>query len=256
MKRLVFGDDGSSHADAAWLWVNSQPWPDWTVLVVAASGPEHSLPELPVREWIGDPRGMQLVTERRDSDPRVALASAAHDSDLLVIGARGHGLLKAMHIGSTADWLLQAPPAPTVVVRGGHRVSRVLLAVDGSPGSLAAERALLGMPWIGQTSVTAVTVAETGTDMGVAEQAAARFTGAAADVDTRFLHPDELAVFYRPRDVLLDVAQELRPDLIVVGATGLRGWESAESEAFRRTGATAAGIVHHAHCSVMVVPGG
>lgn len=256
MKRLVFGDDGSSHADAAWLWVNSQTWPDWTVLVVAASGPEHSLPDLPVREWIGNPPDTEVITERRDADPRVALASAAHDSDLLVVGARGHGMLKAMHIGSTADWLLQGPPAPMVVVRGGHRVRRVLLAVDGSPGSIAAERALLAMPWIVATSVTAVTVAETGTDTGVAEQAAARFAGVAADVDTRFLHPDELAVFCRPRDVLLDIAQELGPDLIVVGATGLRGWESAESQAFRRTGATAAGIAHHARCSVMVVPGG
>ena len=32
---LVFGDDGSSGADVAWLWVNEQVWPGWRIEVVA-----------------------------------------------------------------------------------------------------------------------------------------------------------------------------------------------------------------------------
>ncbi len=61
-------------------------------------------------------------------DARVVLSRA---SDLLVIGPRGPGLLKALHLGSTADWLLLHPPAPLLVARHGHRVQRIMVCADG-----------------------------------------------------------------------------------------------------------------------------
>jgi hypothetical protein len=35
-KKMLFGDDGSMPADAAWFWVNCHDWPDWTIDVLRA----------------------------------------------------------------------------------------------------------------------------------------------------------------------------------------------------------------------------
>lgn len=44
---MLFGDDGSTSADAAWLWVNSHDWPDWTIDVLRAvdGGPHVDFPD-------------------------------------------------------------------------------------------------------------------------------------------------------------------------------------------------------------------
>jgi nucleotide-binding universal stress UspA family protein len=49
-------------------------------------------------------------------DPRVALARAAHEADLLVMGRRGRGAIGAFLIGSTTTWMLHNAACATVVV--------------------------------------------------------------------------------------------------------------------------------------------
>ena len=65
-----------------------------------------------------------------EADPRLVLSRAA---DLLVIGPRGPGLLKSLHLGSTADWLLAHPPAPLLIARHGGAVQTAVVCADGSP---------------------------------------------------------------------------------------------------------------------------
>lgn len=48
--------------------------------------------------------------------PRRALAEAAADADLLVVGARGHGAVGAALLGSVSTWLLHHVDCPTAVV--------------------------------------------------------------------------------------------------------------------------------------------
>src|SRR5512144_2189755 len=120
---LVFGDDGSPGADVAWLWINNHAWPGWRAEVVHATlpplvgAPLHTPPVL--TEW-EPPQPRVAFTESRlddvrhltvEVDPRIALDSCTH-ADVMVVGARGRGMLKAFGVGSTTDWLLHRPLGP------------------------------------------------------------------------------------------------------------------------------------------------
>jgi nucleotide-binding universal stress UspA family protein len=52
-------------------------------------------------------------------DPRSVLRAFGGDADLLVVGARGHGVLDHLLLGSVADALAHHPTVPTVVVPHG-----------------------------------------------------------------------------------------------------------------------------------------
>lgn len=49
-------------------------------------------------------------------DPRSVLGAASDGADLLVIGARGHGVLERLLLGSVASALAHHPTVPTIVV--------------------------------------------------------------------------------------------------------------------------------------------
>lgn len=53
-----------------------------------------------------------------DIDPVRALAAAAEDAGLLVVGSRGHGGFAGLRLGSTVDALIRTADTPIAVVRG------------------------------------------------------------------------------------------------------------------------------------------
>ena len=63
-------------------------------------------------------------------------------ANLVVIGARGRGVLRHIFVGSTASRLLRKSHCPVLVVRGSGRdpYRRVLIAVDFSPASASSVR--------------------------------------------------------------------------------------------------------------------
>ena len=75
-----------------------------------------------------------------------------------MIGPRGPGLLKALHLGSTADWLLLHPPAPMLIARHGRAIRSIVVCTDGSPHASRTIRALAQLPWVEQTEITVLTV--------------------------------------------------------------------------------------------------
>ena len=252
-KRLVFGDDGSPGADSGWLWINSHDWPGWTIDVVVAldgrADDQRPAPRSPLRPQVAD----DLTEDVVHSDPRYALHTRAAISDLVVVGTRGTGLLKALHLGSTAEWLMHDPAAPTVLVRGGHRTRRIVLAHDGSPDARAAEDAVAALPWAGDAEVVVVSVSDHKTQADpITEAAVTRLAGKVGQVQAQVLAPDELQVFYRPRDLVLDALTHWRADLVAMGARGVSAWDSMNEMGLRRAGSTASAIAHHAPCSVML----
>ncbi len=252
-KRLVFGDDGSAGADSGWLWINSHDWPGWTIDVVVAldgrAGAPRPAPRSLLRPQVAD----GLTEDVVDFDPRYALHTKAAVSDLVVVGPRGTGLLKALHLGSTAEWLMHDPAAPTVIVRGGHRTQRIVLAHDGSPDARAAEDAVAALPWVGDAEVVVVSVSDHQTDADpITEAAVARLEGKVARVQAQVLAPDDLQVFYRPRDLVLDSLTHWRADLVAMGSRGVSAWDSVNEMGLRRAGSTASAIAHHAPCSVLI----
>lgn len=55
-------------------------------------------------------------------DPRAVLRDAAGDADLLVVGARGHGALDRLLLGSVANALVHHPTVRTIVVPHHHHL--------------------------------------------------------------------------------------------------------------------------------------
>lgn len=250
-RTLVFGDDHSTFADAAWLWIVNHPWPGWRVEVV------HATADLPEEDLV--PRAWQPAHPRSlpypgttvshaviHAEPRRALGSLT-DCDLMVIGPRGAGLGKQLGIGSVSAALLRNPPVPLVVVRHADPARRVVVCTDGSGHSLAAVDALLHMPWLGSAHVLVVSVPDPDHEAAATAEAVRHAVeGHAAAVEVRIPEPDPLQVFVRPAEVILEVLREVDADLAVLGTRGLGATASL------RAGSIATSLATHAPCSVLL----
>jgi len=188
-RTLVMGDDGSEAADVAWL----HPWQPGSPRVL-----------------LTDRGGVEVVHLTADGDPRVVLHSMG-SAGLLVIGHRGRGILKALTLGSTADWLLHRTPAPLVIIRSARPTRRVLLCVDGSPDAREATRVLAAMPWI-----TGVTVLVLSVDDGrirphaAIEQAQALLLAAGAVPQPSIRESLRHSVSFNVRSTVLEVLERNR----------------------------------------------
>ncbi len=247
-KLLVFGDDSSVSADLAWLWINCHAWPSWRIEVITAersemfrARDEHATlqqwapthPRVPFTEsQITD-----VTSLTGEIDPRLALSRSA---DLLVIGRRGRGLAKFLHLGSTAEWLMAHPPAPMLIARRGRGTRSVVLCADGSSHAAVAAATLAGMAWIRDVEVTIVTVDDGAIDVAEAySQVAERFAETGAQIARRETDGS-------PTHELLAVIEELEPDLVALGTRGLTGTKRV------RVGSTANAIAHSVDCSVLL----
>jgi nucleotide-binding universal stress UspA family protein len=261
-RTLVFGDDLSSGSDLAWLFINRQTWPAWKLQVVTAVmppiGPPRPANETTLHAWT-PPRPRVDYAEANfervehltaKGDPRVVLRSA--DADLMVIGPRGPGLLKAIHLGSTAEWLLTNSRAPVLIARHGQPVRRALVCTDGSPHSVRATDVLAEMPWIGGVNVTVLAIADGRVDVVAStKHARKRLEAAGADVHTAS-GPEGtdgvLAVtgVASPTSLISHYVEESAPDLVVLGTRGLTGWKRL------RLGSTAGAIARTTNASVLL----
>lgn len=246
---LLFGDDGSACADVGWLWVNSHNWPGWTIEVLHAGVQED--PPAP-RELLRPTVAIDLNTTVVTGDPRYELHTRGAKTDLVVIGARGQGFLKRMHLGSTAEWLMHGPSAPLVITRSGRRTRSILLAHDGSVHAEAAQDAVAMLPWLDQVNVHVVAVHEKDDPRQLVAAAANHLRRLAQSVEVHILRPDDLDVFYRPRDLILESAARLNVDLIALGSRGLTTWESINEIGLHRAGSTASGVAQQAQANVLL----
>jgi nucleotide-binding universal stress UspA family protein len=247
---LTFGDDGSPACDVAWLFLNSHRWPGWRVEVVAAIMPDipgapmpredaelHSWNPPAPRTPFAEAEFGEVVFLTAQADPRVALSRA---SDLLVIGPRGPGLLKALHLGSTADWLLLHPPAPLLITRHGGSVRHVVVCADGSAHAGKVCEVLAGLPWADRLAVTILVVDDGRIDVDAAAASARNaLEGSCASVDVRVAGG-------KPTTVIDRQLAEMSPDLVALGTRGLTGLRHL------RLGSTASAIARAASCSVLV----
>ena len=81
--------------------------------------------------------------------PTTGLVAAAADADLLVVGARGHGGVRRLTLGSVSGYVLDHSPGDVAVVpesaavpaaRTGEGYGRIVVGTDDSEGSAAAVR--------------------------------------------------------------------------------------------------------------------
>ncbi len=65
------------------------------------------------------PQELEPQTRLVEGSPGEALVSAAAELDLLVVGSRGYGPLRAVLVGSTSRYVLDHAPCPVIVVPRG-----------------------------------------------------------------------------------------------------------------------------------------
>jgi nucleotide-binding universal stress UspA family protein len=258
--KLTFGDDQSSGSQTAWEWIVHQKWPAWNLDVVTVEQDGKPSPDSPLgyealREFTPvEPRipptdvgFAEIRYLSAQHDPRIILGTCPH-STLLVVGPRGRGLLKSLHIGSTTEWLMQCPSTPLVIARRGEPVRQILIGMDGSRHAHAAVELLARMPWIAGAQITIVSVLEELTTIqDDATRAAQRLAGAGAHVNVLIIEPDPSVQTVNPRKSIMEVADASAPQLIVMGTQGLTGLPRL------RLGSVASAVAHHVSCSVMLV---
>jgi nucleotide-binding universal stress UspA family protein len=252
-ERVVCGIDGSpSAADAAAVAARVVS-PDGRLVIVAVE--EHALAVhsgfrmAPVAEKIS-------VETSRGACEALAIAQAFHHAEtrllggdpldglrseidrleatLAVVGTRGRSRAAGIALGSVTTHLLHEAPCSVLVAREPHDQPvwprRILVGVDGSPGSIAALAAAETLA--ARRGAVVRPVVATREPFVELERAHAATPGLEEHDDT-VLHT-------------LHVLSE-EADLLVVGSRGLRG--------IRALGSVSERIAHEARCSVLVVRG-
>lgn len=151
---VVCGDDGSPHADRAWLWINNQVWPGFEAHIVSCvrraddlasdDNPRLTPQPMPSRRHFAESQLSSVVSFVSPADPCAALAGAP--GDLLVVGPRGHSGLAALALGSTAEHLLRKGGRPLVIAATPEPAARVVVCIDGSETAAEAAAFAAGLP--------------------------------------------------------------------------------------------------------------
>jgi len=289
---VLLATDGSDRAAIAVDLVRSIGWPEQTVihvvtvvergaLAAAASEAGHEAAESGSSPVI-DAAKVELERAAQslcDTCARVETAvltgrpgSAIVDkanaigADLIVVGSRGHGAISTMVLGSVSAEVADHAPCPVLVARLSWW-RRALLAVDGSPFALKAERLVGSWAIFAEMPIEAASVADTELSWTsslalsgyagsidypttkqeivaehehVADESAERLTAAGRHARAFVLEGD-------PATELLRRAADTAADVIVMGTHGRTG--------LRRllAGSVARNVMLHARCSVLVV---
>jgi nucleotide-binding universal stress UspA family protein len=248
-RTLLFGDDSSPSSDIAFSFVDQQSWPGWKLHIVHAEPAPWGkpIPESEVTPHPWDPPQRRTVSDTANFDevahlfarvdPRIALMGPA---DLVVIGPRGKGLLKALNLGSVSEFLLAHPPTPLVIARTGTPVRQVLVTHDTSHSADRALQTFASLPWAASTAVTLVVVDDHRVDAQVAVRKAKDALAVAG------IEPEVVLHEGAPTGAIAGEIDRRRPELVVLGTRGLTGFDRFH------LGSTAASIARSAPCSVLV----
>lgn len=135
-RRIVVGVDGSRNSAKAVDWAVGTASSGDTVVLLSAWSPvivpaemavTYSFDDAGARKILDEERarvsdaakvrGVDLDVEFETTDPRTALLGAK--ADTIVIGARGHGGVMGLLLGSVADYVARHSKVPVVIVPAG-----------------------------------------------------------------------------------------------------------------------------------------
>jgi nucleotide-binding universal stress UspA family protein len=274
--RVLIAHDGSRGADVAIRLARSVAWSDGTrIRIVTAI--EGDLPPL-----TGDPRAAEPTVDpaeapgaaaellRRDGvavdsvvrrgQPAAAIIGEAEafDANLIVVGSRGFGQVRALLMGSVAASVVDGARCPVLVARV-PTIRTVLLATDGSESSTAATHAVARWSIFERASIHVLTVAtglpqygdpspvggmpgaaETARQQRVADLAVATLRAAGRDALPNVRAGDAITR-------IVGFAESRSVDLIVIGSRGNTGLKRALA------GSVARGVLMAARTSVLIV---
>ena len=222
--------------------------------------------------------GWRVTHQVRNGSPGFELLDSAREwsADLIVVGSHGHTAIGRFVLGSVSQRILTEATTSVHVGRAnpgtGKSGERIVIGVDGSPGALAAVRAVAKRNWTEGSEIRIVVaddvirgnpiwllippVRNFVEDVRADERTQAeQFALTAAKELRKALGDKDLTVSSvvqsgDPKQVLVKHAEEFGADCIFTGATGF-------SNRLERVilGSVSAAIAARAHCSVEVVRG-
>jgi len=287
--RILLAIDGSKDSRAAAAYLKLLPLPPSTAIriITVAQLPVFavdvaSMPQLKgavidrAREVVDEvriglaERGFAIETDVAVGDPRVEIVRQADEwkAELVVVGARGLGMVKRLLLGSISDAVARHAPCPVLIVKGRRRrLGSVLVAIDGSEDSLRAVRFLESLTLPRQIRVRLLGVVERVRYPTTAPRAARgklaeilreleeerrgeldRALQRAADhLGDKIARVNRYTPTGDPAEEIVVTTKDFDTDLVVVGARGLGGIARA------LLGSVSEKVLHHARCPVLIV---
>lgn len=242
-------------------------------VVKARAAAQHALQQATAAAEAGADRvrqmfpGWTVSAEAHADNPAWAVIRKADawSPDLVVCGAHGRSAIARLMLGSTSQKILSYAPCSVRVARrpapGSVGPVRLIIGIDGSPGSAAALSAVASRKWPAGSEALALVVMDlrlsstltslgrTGPLAGADEGAwAQRAAAAAAEELTRSgLTARSEVVEGDPKRLLVEKAGAWKTDCIFVGAKGMTAIERF------LLGSVSASVAARANCSVEVV---
>ena len=212
----------------------------------------------------GVSRAITVTSATGIGSPSMLLVDASRDARLVVVGARGRGTFASAFLGSTSIDVVARAHCPVVVVpelpATSEPPSGVVVGSDGSELSTAAigeafrEADERGVP-LTVVHTWSIELADTGMTILESEEGRARITAAEQALTAQSVAgwadkfpdvPVRIQVLNgHPVEALAEASRDA--GLVVVGSRGRGGFRGL------LLGSVSQGVLHHAHCPVMVV---
>jgi nucleotide-binding universal stress UspA family protein len=189
--------------------------------------------------------GMSAVTgEVRQGDEGTEIVATAGDVDMVVVGSGKQRWVDAVVLGSVASSVVHASPSPVLVVHESpeaNRRVRAVIGADGSEGSRHAIDAFASLADPARCEITVAAVAAASDLPGAQDEATDDDATHDAGMAAATQHADEASLTLRkagfletwrwvesgvPAPKLLECADQVGADLVVVGARGLGRFEA------------------------------
>lgn len=277
LRRVIVGVDGSAAADGALRWTASLAvGADATIIAVNALETTWTpLPPVEQARRISERTDLLASTWTRAAtdvgatvepfldvgDPRGVLLEAAQSkaADLVVLGRTGRGGGPGfLHLGSVVEYTAHHTALPLAVIPTAQArgIERIVVGVDGSPGSTRAVDWTGAIAKITGASVVAVTIREPFLEWTPSSSPKNWRRSVEAQIDNWTAPIAEAGVIVdhvvnrdlHPADGLLGVASARGGDLLIVGTRGAGGFSGL------RAGGVSMKILHRASMPIMLVP--
>jgi len=185
------------------------------------------------------------------TDPAEAIIQEIDEGkyDLVVIGNRGESEAETFSLGSVADKVATHASCSVLIVKKGTKLSRILVAVDGSEDAKKALKHTVQLASKFNAGVTLLNVQQSTLfklKPSVAKDVGERILSEAS-AEVKGVKLDKKLEFGNPAETIINVAEKGKYDLIIVGKRGL----STVKRFF--LGSVSDDLSHHAKCSVLIV---
>lgn len=219
------------------------------------------------------PVNAKISTAIIDGSPEYYIVKAAEESDMdmIVMGARGIKGIKSLFIGSVTKSVAVNSPKPVFIAKlpvckKSDRI-QILFATDGSDYSVATGEFLSSIPFPDNTEITILNViwsdfsdiperfameVNERVKEAVVKDRTIEFTESERVIEQareylskRFKNINVLSKVGDPSSEILNTAETLKTDIIVVGCRGLSGIKGI-------MGSISRNILTHSKCSVLI----